>query len=184
MLDLPPDVPPQYTPIVVAEAAQAKNQTKERTIGVCQLVSSLPDDRLSAVNSLSVARAASNYLKNIEHKAIDDLAWTAAKMTLLEAPKHGELELHQPTQSAGYFSNVPNFEGTDQATVLVEIGGYKVTVKYFIKVMLGVGGGSEQGTPYDDKKNCPNGRVWKISHNLEELSTYNVSHNKPLEPTR
>lgn len=156
----------------------------ERTIGRCHLASSRPDDRLSAVNSLSPVGMVWGYFREKEQLILKEDKYHAAKMTLLESPKHGELELHQPTQSAGYFSNVPNFEGTDQATVLVEIGGYKVKVKYFIKVMLGVGGGSDQGTPYDDKRNCPNGEMWKISLSLEELSPYNVSHNKPLEPTR
>lgn len=151
----------------------------ERTIGACHLASSRPDDRQSAVNSLSPVGTVWGYFRKKEKLILKEDKYHAAKMTLLEPPKHGEMGMGK--SDAAYFANLPNFEGTDQATVLVEIGGYRVKVKYFIKVMLGVGGGSDQGTPYDDERNCPNGKMWKISLSLEELSPYNV---KPLEPTR
>lgn len=94
VMDVPPDVPPQYAPIVVAEAAQAKNQTMERTIGVCQLVSSRPEERLSAVNSMSPRLEASAYLRGTESVKFD---WksTTRKMTLLEPPKHGTLAVEE-----------------------------------------------------------------------------------------
>jgi len=56
-------------------------------------------------------------------------------------------------------------------------------VKYFIKVMLGVGGGTEAGDAYDDKKNCPNGRVWKISLNPDDPNAPIYTFEHPSELT-
>lgn len=194
MLDLPPDVPPQYAPIVVAEA---KQETKERTIGVCKLIESRPESRLSAVNSVDVLGIVWGYLGGKERIALQEADFHAAKAALLQAPKHGTLDWDEPSQTAGYTPDVLNFDGSDQATFLVKMAEHKVTVKYFIKVMPNVPGSGEEYDPYGDKRFCPNGHVWKIALTLDELritvtnssshlspTVYHVSHNKPLEPTR
>jgi len=95
VMDVPPDVPQQYAPVLVAEASKTPAPASlERTIGVCHLASSLPDDRLSAVNSMSPRLEASAYLQRVEGVKFD---WrsTTWKMTLLDPPKHGTLAVEE-----------------------------------------------------------------------------------------
>lgn len=161
MVDLPPDVPPQYAFIVVAEAAQPKDPAKtDRTIGVCHLVDNRPDEQRSAVNHLSPVGTAWSYFKRQEKIAIDESEFKAAKFTLLQAPEHGTLEMG--TRGAQYHP-VDDYVGVDRATVLVEIGKYKVKVTYHFSVMQGVPPAGEQGRPTEDKRYCPNGPEWRIS---------------------
>lgn len=182
-MNVPPDVPPQYAPIVVAEASQAKQQSKERTIGVCHLVESRPESRLSAVNALDPIGSVWRYLREQEQVILKDADFYAAKMTLLHAPKHGEVPLFESTQSGRYLPNVSDFEGSDQATVLVEIGGYKVKVIYFFKVMPDVPGSSDQGSPYEDKRFCPSGDVWKISFDENDPNAPIYTFTSPTQLT-
>jgi len=92
VLDMP-DVPPQYAPIVIAQAAQAKDPAKtDRTIGVCHLVENKPEPGAAALSSVSPAIAVYAYLTNQEHRTIDEATYTAAKITVLQAPEYGKLE--------------------------------------------------------------------------------------------
>lgn len=160
-----PNVPPQATPIVVAQKSQAAQQGTDRTIGVCVPIENSPESRLSAVNSLSPILAAYSYLKKVEHQIVDEAALRAAKMTLLQPPTHGEIQLYEDTQSGRYFSADYNYMGADRASVLVEIGSFKVKTMYFFNLMHDVPGSSDQGTATDNKTICPNGHIWKISLN-------------------
>lgn len=85
-----PDVPPHYTPIIVAEKSQATQANYERTIGVCKPIENSTDPTSSAINSVSPVIAAMSYIEKIEHKKFsggDYLSlYNAAKMTLLQAP--------------------------------------------------------------------------------------------------
>ncbi len=155
----------------------------DKTIGVCQLIESRPESRLSAVNGMGPVTEAWAYLTKVEHKNIDWATTKTAEFTLLQAPEHGELGIDPDTQSAWYFPSKPNYEGSDQATVLVEIGGYKVKVIYFFKVMPYVGEGSEQGSPWDDKSLCPNGRVWKVSFNPDDPNAPIYTFDSPTQLT-
>ena len=166
-LDMP-NVPPQLTPIIVAQASQTKQQNTDRTIGVCHPIENKLESRLSAVNSVSPVGAAYTYLKDIERRKIDDAAYLAAKMTLLQAPKHGELLLDN--DSGSFFSSNYNYTGSDQATVLVEIGSYKVKVIYHFVLMQSVPGSGDEGTATDNKRICPNGYMWKISSTVSSLT--------------
>src|SRR6266581_6344851 len=159
-----PDVPPQYPPVVIAQASLAKqaNTTADRTIGVCHLIENRPESRLSAKNSLGPVEWVWSYFKREEKQVFNRAELKAAKASLLQAPAHGTLEIGS-TGGAAYFPTGPDYFGPDRATVLVEIGGLKVKVLYFFKVMQSVSGGSDQGSPQDDKKNCPKGEMWKIS---------------------
>lgn len=163
-----PTTPPQYTPVVVAQAMQPAAQDAARTIGVCHPIENKPESKLSAVNGFSPVLSAIAYLEEFEHQVINKRAdflsiFKAAKMTLLQAPKHGELGLDEQNQVGRYFSSDYSYEGLDSATVLVEVGGYKVKVIYRFVLMKNVPGSSDQGTATDDKKTCPNGYRWKIS---------------------
>lgn len=163
-----PDVPPQYTPIVLAQKSQATQQSTDRTIGVCHPIENKLESRLSAINAVDPITSAYGYLRDIEHKVISDSAFSAAKMTLLQATVHGELRLYEQTQSGRYLSSDYNYTGSDRATILVEIGGFKVKVIYYFQLMKNVPGSGDEGTATDDKTICPNGETWKISFNPED----------------
>jgi len=172
-----PDVPPQYAPVVIAQASQAqKGDAKtDRTIGVCHLIQNPPIPALTAVNSLSPLGEASVYLENHEHLKLD---WKSWKVSLLQGPEHGTLEMGE---RGGRYHPTPDYFGPDRATLLVEIGGHKVKVIYFFNVLEGVPGGTDEGDPHDDKEYCPQGkgRVWKISLNPDDPNTDLITFQQP-----
>jgi len=161
MIDLPPDVPPQYAPVIIAQATQTQQgDTKtDRTIGVCQLIENPPIPPTTAVNSFTPLGSASVFLEKQEHRKLD---WSSWKVTVLQGPEHGTLEMGT---RGGRYHPAPDYRGPDRATFLVQIGNLKVKVLYFFKVQFGGFGGTEGYDPYLDKKNCPQGRLWKISLN-------------------
>lgn len=173
VMDILPDVPTQTAPVVIAMAAHDKKSTTktDHTIGICHLIENPPGSP-SAVNSMSTVLAVWGYLERQAQLPPEQLTvemYKAAKLSLLQGPKHGTLEmgtsgaLYHPT--SGYF-------GSDRATVLVEIGDRKVKVLYFFNVMSYVPPGMEGYNPHKDKKLCPQGkgRVWKISLNPDDPS--------------
>jgi len=185
VMDLP-DVPPQYAPVVIAEAKQAQKgiANTERTIGVCHLIDAQPESRLSAYNSMSPVLGVWDYLKKQERLTPEQLTvemFNAAKVSVLQAPAHGELK-DVGYQSFSYYLATPNYRGPDHATLLVEIGAYKVNVLYFFNVLGGVPGGTDNYDPYEDKKLCPNGAVWKISLNPDDPNApiYTFQHPSQL----
>jgi hypothetical protein len=165
MIDMP-DVPPQYAPVVIAQASQAKqgSATTGRTIGVCHLIENPPIPLKNAVNSLSPALSLWTYLEKRERLRLEPLTtdiYNAAKISISQGPGHGKLE----DEGGGDFryAPTPDYHGQDRATLLVEIGGFKVKVIYFFNVLRGVPGGTDEGVPQEDKKYCPKGEMWKIS---------------------
>ncbi|MCK9530752.1 MAG: hypothetical protein M0R77_09360 [Gammaproteobacteria bacterium] len=63
VMDVPPEVPPQYAPVVVAQASQAqKGPEVERTIGVCHLATNDEELKHSAINNIGPRTAAWRYL--------------------------------------------------------------------------------------------------------------------------
>lgn len=178
-----PGVPPQYAPMVVAQKAQAKQQNTDRTIGVCKPIENKPESRLSAVNAAMPVLLAYSYLQDIEHQKIDESVFQTAKMTLLQAPTHGKLKLYEEQQAGSYESADYNYEGPDRATVLVEIGDYKVKVIYYFELMQDVPGSGDEGEATDDKTICPNGRVWKISLNPDDPNAPVYTVQRPTQLT-
>ena len=121
-----PDVPPQYAPVMIAQAPLAQPQTQtgsakvDRAIGVCHLIQNPPIPPLTAVNVLSPLRAGQEYLNSFEQQ-YPELKGTVA---VLQGPEHGELKV---TPSGNYrYHPISNYYGPDRATFLVEIGGVKV----------------------------------------------------------
>jgi len=100
---------------------------------------------------------------NIEGRKIDPSIAKAAKITLKHAPAHGIFSPYGETKSFSYRSSDYQYFGPDNATFLVEIGGYKVNVIYHFVLIENAPGGSDQGEVTDDKDICPNGEMWKIS---------------------
>jgi hypothetical protein len=165
VMDLP-NLPPQYTPVVLAQSPQAKqtNATTDRTIGVCHLIENPPIPAGSAINAISPVTSVWEYLKKQERPTPKQLTaemFNTAKTSVLQGPGHGTLK----DEGDGYYGHhpAPDYFGQDRATILVEIGGLKVKVMYFFNVMQRVLGGTDGYDPREDKKNCPKGRMWKIS---------------------
>jgi len=191
VMDVPPEIPPQYAPVLVAEAPKTPAPVSlERTIGVCHLIDNRPELVLGAVNAFTPVRAVNYYFKTIENNYLGLKGTT----TLLEGPKHGELEdLGSVVKDRGeiFDSGARNYAyrakgdyiGPDQATFLVEIGGYKVKAVYHFKVMQSVPHGGEQGNPYTEKEYCPNGRVWKISLNPDDPNAPIYTFEHPYQLT-
>lgn len=196
VMDVPPDVPPQYAPIVVAQASQAKPRTTsvDRSMGVCQLIENIAGSEPTAKNTISPSSSVWIYFQRLEHQGISEADFKTAKVTLLQGPEHGELEdlgtsvlRHGVMVDTGIRSYAyrakPDYYGPDHATLLVEIGGYKVKVLYFFKVLPGVGGGSDSGGPYNDKSLCPNGEYWRISFDENDPNAPIYTFESPTQLT-
>ena len=161
-LDMP-NVPPQNAPIVIAQSTQATQHKIVLTIGVCSPIENKPESKTSAINDVAPIGSAYSYLKNSEHKKIDASAFENAKVSILRTPAHGVLSQYDGVHSFSYISTDYQYNGTDQATLLVEMGSYKIKVIYYFNLMQNVPGSSNQGTVFDNKSFCPNGRIWKVS---------------------
>jgi hypothetical protein len=74
---------------------------------------------------------------------------------VLQQPKHGRLD-----DVTGFYYPDSGYSGKDSVTYLVEIGGHRVKVMYFIQMNPGVGDESY-------RKLCPTPYYWKISTTLD-----------------
>ena len=161
--------------IHIASAQQhVKNSTNfDYTIGVCSLVENPPIPEDTAANIIIPGGQASVYLTNNENLKLD---WSHWKVKVLRGPQYAELKSKGPA-NFGYVPTLKDYLGPDQATLLVEIGKINIKVIYHFKVMRAVGGTGGYD-PYDDKNNCPNGIVWKIStSNLKQSGvSYNIRY--------
>jgi hypothetical protein len=138
-MDLPPNVPAQSTPVVMAMASHNKKATAktDHTIGICHLIENRPDARYSAVNSLSPVLAVWGYLERQGQLPPEQLTvevYKAAKLSVLQHPKHGTLG-DEFEGSSSYDPTALDYRGPDRATFLVEVAGRKVKVRYFFNVM-------------------------------------------------
>lgn len=164
-----PNVPPQNVPVLIAQANQAQSigATTTRTAGVCYPV---PNDNYSAENGLDPINSADFYLQQYEHRTVTE----PATVTILQQPKHGILRLVteadrgklfsvsagpiKPDNQAYVYLPEKGYLGNDKAVMLVEIGGIKVKVIYFLQAVEGPLGS------YGRKEYCINtGSRWKIS---------------------
>ena len=183
LLDLPPEIP-SPAPVLVsvvsekswfskppemilAQATQSKQEGIGRALSICKAIENKEESRLSAVNAITPVGAAMTYLERFEHHKFNEAAYVSAynnsRMTLLQAPEHGTLELFDKQKAASYDSTDYSYEGADQATVLVEVGGYQVKVIYHFVLMHDVPGSGAEGDAEDQKDICPKGRLWRIS---------------------
>jgi hypothetical protein len=164
-----PNVPPQYAPVMLAQASQVETNSN-RTLGFCQLIENPEHPDGSAVNGISPVVAARIYFNEYEHKRIEG----ASLVTVLKNPVHGTLidegtlvraGVNGPLKESGerHYSYLPNpgYLGKDSATLLVQIGGYKVKIVLSLHVLAGPLVGD---TNILYKKLCPN-VIRKISTN-------------------
>ena len=168
MVDVP-DVSPLYAPVVIAQVSQAQEDDvkADRTVGVCNPIGKWPDTPLTQDNDLDPIRMVGEYFEQYgtPPKVTGVSPW---KVSVSQGPRHGRLEVHGPQHGGPepgplptyVYHPTPNYFGPDRATLLVEIGGYKVKVMYFLTVLRTV-----SVLPSEDRKNCPKGALWKISLN-------------------
>jgi hypothetical protein len=133
-------------------------KNRENIIGVCQLIPQRVIDvkNKSAEYSVFAPAAADDYVFNfIKDKKERD--WSAAKVTLLEAPKYGVVD-------KDYYYHAKNqiTTGKDKAVFLVELDSYKIKVIFFIKFVKGIGNRGYQ-------IHCPEPHYWKVSFNFSDL---------------
>ncbi|HEX19772.1 MAG TPA: hypothetical protein ENG78_03005 [Acidiferrobacteraceae bacterium] len=174
VMDIPPDVPAQHASVVIAQASQIqKSKAKtDRTVGICQAlsnpaISSIPGATVSAYNTFTPPLAVKNYFRIVENRTVKG----PSTVTVLENPKHGTLKdlgtivydqrgraIKDTGQRSYSYLPKTGYLGKDRATLLVEIGGFKVKLVYFFQV--------EPVVDYKvEEIVCPNGRYWKISIN-------------------
>jgi hypothetical protein len=158
-----PSIPIQETPVMVADAATTQNsaQKYDRVIGVCHL-----SDGSTSDGAMEPSMEMHDYYRVKERLTIDGVV---NSIVILQMPKHGKLE--GPVD--GNFSYIPvkDYLGNDRASLLVEVGGKKVRMEYFFRVMEHVPD-QEGFDPYSNY--CPNKtRVWKISSVLDSSGNRN-----------
>ena len=167
MFDLPSDIPPQTSTIIVAQASntQKSDLRIDYSIGACQLIQN-PPNQPTATNTMSPVLLVYGHLKNSEKLSPDKLTaeiYNAASFKMVKNPKYGKLVLEKNIDAAEYLPNDPNYIGNDRSSIIVNFGNLNIKVTYFFKLMRTVPGGTEGFDPYEDKENCPNGIVWKIN---------------------
>jgi hypothetical protein len=149
-----PNIPPQYAPMMIAQAVQAQGNAdkSDRTVGVCSLVEN--PMRYTGINGIGPIGAAQVYFQSVERQEISPVG----SVRLLSSPRHGTLEPRADAPGGYLYRPEADYFGPDRATFLVEMGGKKIRVEYFFRVLQGVA-----DTYYEDKQYCPKGEYWKIS---------------------
>lgn len=161
-----PNVPPQDTPVMIAQATQAQQGSSKvnRTVGVCRALSN-PASTTTATTqyTLTPAGDVANYFYGLENRTLTG----PSTVTVLEQPQHGKLEdlgtvafneLRHSVRDTGArsYNYIPasGYHGKDHATVQVNIGDYTVKTEYVFQVAT------------DGNKNkealCPK-TYWKVS---------------------
>lgn len=111
---------------------------------------------------MSVADEAAWYLREHDHHNFEG----KTSVSVLKRPTHGVLE----NGGDGNYAYFPEkgYIGKDRATLLVEVGGKKVKMEYFFRVMQSIPQDYETGPSKYEESKCPKKvRVWKISSTLD-----------------
>jgi hypothetical protein len=171
-----PNVPPQNMPVMIAQAnqAQASDVTTTRILGVCFPA---PNQAYSGANGLAPIAEAGYYLQQYEHRNFD-FKHPSGTVTILQLPKHGVLrpvtqsdvgtilpsggDPVDPANPGYFYFPEQGYFGKDSATVLVDVGGIKVKVKYYFYAVDGLPG-NESMEEYCGKT----GPYWKISSTID-----------------
>ena len=146
--------PLKYAPLKTVQASEVQQaaESVNRTIAICHLMENPPTPPGTAVNSISPIGSLKFYFKLQEHQVVED----ASKVTVLQNPAHGTLK-DVGSESYRYYP-APGYIGQDSATLLVEMGGYKIKVIYSFHVLPGPIGDDT----LDYERLCPN-EVHRIS---------------------
>lgn len=159
-----PHVPPQYAPVMIAQAGSAQQQGEKNldaTIGVCMPIPSPVVMPESAEYQISPESAAATYFDRTEHIELYQYL-RSATVTVVQQPKHGKLI----GDSGSRYYPAAGYTGNDSITYLVELGGKRIKMVYFLQV-VGQGAGNQNyyqgaGSNHDV---CPKSQLfpWKIS---------------------
>jgi hypothetical protein len=183
-----PNVPPQNVPVMIAQVNQTQpgDTVAIRTLGVCAPVPNDPAN-YSLENVIAPKMEAAFYLQEYEGENITYSA--PGNITILEQPKHGILRLETETNHFGSgrfdptnpsYAYLPEqgYLGKDSATVMVDIGGKQVKVKYYFQA---VGGGLGS---YGIQEYCgKTGYHWKISSILDANGASTITSVEYQSPT-
>ena len=168
-----PNAPPQNVPVMIVQAnqAQASNATTARTIGIC---AASPNQNYSLENVIEPIGSSQDYFQMYENRTVTG----PATVTVLQQPKHGVLRLVTQADvgtilpsggdpvdpAAGLYFYLPEsaYVGNDSATILVDFGSVKVTVKYYFHAING-----PVGDNWIQEYCAPKGMYWKISSTLD-----------------
>ena len=177
-LDMP-NVPPQNVPVIIAQANQTQsgNVTTTRIIGVC---SPAPNGDYNGQNMIDPVGEAGFYLRSYEHHQVQNVG----TVTVLQQPLHGILRLVTEADRGTFFDSsagpidpadpgylyLPenSYLGKDSATLLIDIGGFKVQVKYFFRA---IGPGAILGNYGLNELCSKTGYHWKISSTIAPNGT-------------
>jgi hypothetical protein len=146
-----PALPPAETPILVAAASQsARAADADRTVGACQLVA-VSERKGPKPSALNVVASVKYYLSEVL-KQEPTGSW---KTTILDSPQHGRLQASDNDDGRYFYTPDQGYWGTDEVTVLVELGDVRVKVIYFIHVQEAL----------DESMPCPGdnpAEMWEI----------------------
>lgn len=137
--------------VAQAPVGAAPVSKPDRVVGVCHLAMNPPVPPKTAVNSISPLFSAKDYLTKWEKVKVED----EGRTSVLKQPDHGIL-----VDGGGgnyYFEPEAGYLGKDQATILVEVAGMKIHMKYFFQVLTSL------PDDYDRKRYCPERSKWRIS---------------------
>ncbi len=162
MLDMPV-IPPQYAPVVVAQASQPdRGDAKiDRTIGICHPIENSRRPGGMHGSSLSPVLGVKNYFYAIEGRKVEG----SGKIRVQKNPTHGTLESFSERSGEENMTYLPTlgYFGPDHATLLVNIGRLQVKAMYFFHV-------EEVLDNFSDKRLCPE-NYWKISLDSDPPTT-------------
>lgn len=139
-----PYVPPQETPIVLAQASNTSAPaTPDFILTGCQETEHTPDNSISPFGGVHPAGMLRNYLENkgkVSEVKLEDI-----KITLLTGTQHGKLNAEfGRTRLLSYSYNpTPGYLGDDRATFMAEYKGKHYKIVVTIKVLAGV----DENTP-------------------------------------
>ena len=192
VLDMP-DVPPQFSQVMIAQTnqAQAGAAKPERALGVCHPVANASGATRTLENVVDPVLTAKAYFRLYEKQKIEGLG----KVTILQGPKHGVLRLVTEADRGQLFSSSsgpvtdetklyvylpePGYIGKDSATVLVEVGGFKVKVIYALQAVDAM----HIGWDFEKQFCSSKGYRWKISSINNDPTGQLLSFNAPNQLT-
>lgn len=124
-----PAVPAQQTPIVLVQATSSAAPPPDYLLKICGEKASTGDTNY-LMNGINPAGGLKNFLQNRDKEYVD---LAAIKVTLLESPKHGELQ-GETVSGVLAFMYYPQegYVGNDKATFMAEFEGkrYKIIGTY------------------------------------------------------
>jgi hypothetical protein len=138
-------------------------------VGICAMVENPQKPSRTGQNVFSPVAIARGYLNKFEHQIVAGVS----NVTIVQEPAHGTLEdlgtlaYDQNGNVTGdtgernyYYHPESGYAGQDSLSLLVEMGGNRVKITYFLHVFGHV---ISDDTPLTEKL-CPNGQyLWVIS---------------------